>query len=245
MTMTMTTMTTTRWFLPLFLLWACLSLLTNACLVLDLNQVDITNQVLDDSQDLPTVMCNRSICNSAVIQNCPKVKCQGQQVCMNATIQDFTHEVICDGLHACRRTQMVASSAPVEFARNVVCQGSGACDVATIDSNDAQAMDVKCLGSKACRKAKINVGAGTVTCVSGSSKYQACEGSTSITAKCLNCLRNGCGRAINMCKYQTSVDDPFVKCEGTTGACQELITTAQQEEQDELAGGTQDDEDGE
>jgi hypothetical protein len=253
MTMSMST------FLPLFLLWTCLfSFVTNtanACLVLDANDVDITIQVLEDedSDKIPTVICsnngtNRSICNSALIHNCPKVKCLGQEACTGAFIENFTHEVICDGLHACHKTRMVAASGErVEFARNVVCQGSGACNVAIIDSNDAQAMNVVCLGSKACRKANIQTGEGTVTCAAGSTtSYQACEGSSIITAKCLICQENGCGSAINRCKYQTSINDPFVKCEGTVGACQELnntITLAQQEEQDELAGGQQDDQD--
>jgi hypothetical protein len=252
---TMTTMMMTRWFLPLFLLLTFLSLLTNSngCLVLDAHQVDITSSVLDDSesQEIPTVTCtdqgaNRNICHSSLIQNCPKVQCQGQEACANATITNFTHEVICDGLHACHLTQMVAASERVEFARNVVCQGGGACNVAIIDSNNAQAMNVLCLGSKACRKAEITSGEGTVRCTAGSSRYQACEGSTRITAKCLICQENGCdSRAINKCKYQTSANAPFVKCEETVGACEESITTAQQEEQDELAGGKQDDADGE
>jgi hypothetical protein len=163
----------------------------------------------------------------ADIQDCPRVLCDGKAACSFATIHGFTHEVLCTGSHACQRAQMVAAASSVvqdtDFQRNVVCLGSGSCDVANIDYNEAQAMDVYCIGSKACRRAKITAGDGVVTCrdAGKNSQYLACMGNTQITSKCLRCEDRGCKPYINECNYKLSmdIDAHAQKCEGNMGEC--------------------------
>jgi hypothetical protein len=190
------------------------------------------------------------LCDQAVIQGCDRVVCDGKEACHNATILDFTNKVLCSGPHACQRAFIAAASAKVAmtttggyFPPSVVCAGQGSCDVATITNNNNQkvsgstessttestptsqphGVDVLCMGSKACRRAKITVGDGTVTCGEGSSQYHACLGNVQITAKCLLCEDDrGCKPYINECLYRNSSplsDGQAQICVGRMGEC--------------------------
>lgn len=116
--------------------------------------------------------------------------------------------------------------------------------MATIDYNEAQAMNVYCIGSKACRRAQISVGQGMVTCRQSDqvSQYMACSGNTQITAKCLQCEESGCKPYINECQYQPTLEAPSVKCQdGPMGECQaefngSVSGTVSNEEQEEGIG---------
>jgi hypothetical protein len=199
-----------------------------ACTVVK-DGVDITEALVvtdPEMADVLTVNCTGvGVCRLAMIEDCPRVICNGKVACFKATIHGFTHEVLCSGPHACQRTEMVAASTSTsleintEFQRNVVCLGTGSCDVAHIDYLDAQAMNVYCIGSKACRRANIKAGDGMVTCREGSSQYMACMGNTEITSKCLVCGERGCQPYINECSFQSSIDADAQVCEGHMGVC--------------------------
>ena len=262
---------TTLWTTPLLLVVACAILIHSnsiinaadgadaaACSVVK-DGIDMTETFAITDPEMPdvlTVNCTgAAVCKEAMIDNCPRVLCHGKAACYGASINDFTLEVLCSGPHACQRTHMVASSLQeattsieqeFQFQRNVVCLGVGSCDVATIDYNGGQAMDVYCIGSKSCRRAQLTVGDGMVTCrqsAEKTSQYMACMGNTRIQAKCLQCQESGCKPYINECLYRSSVEADAHKCEeGSMGDCpseisdinNELASSA--EEQDEEEG---------
>jgi len=165
----------------------------------------------------------KSKCRDMVITDCPVVRCGETEACNSAQIINFTESVVCLGLHACHRTEMIA--APNEGTQTVRCEGSGACDVAHIIGDTIE--QVTCSGVKACRKVKVE-GSKLVKCHNGSVSAPACEGFATLETNCLYCGKNGCEKHINMCRYKildenSSKDKKYLKCvpETVVGDCPE------------------------
>jgi hypothetical protein len=142
-------------------------------------------------------------CQDAIITDCPVIKCFDNEACNNAQIINFTESILCEGLHACHRTEMLAATTN-ESKQTISCVGSGACDVAQISGENIQ--QVSCSGVKACRKVHIE-GTNLVKCHDGSDHTQACEGFATLETKCLYCGKNGCASHINQCRYKILGDD--------------------------------------
>ena len=99
-----------------------------ACQV-TLNGEDKTNEffVLDSIAGESYVDCmGHSKCRDAVITDCPVIKCFDNEACNFAQIINFTDSVLCEGLHACHRTEMIAAdSTTTDRKPTVSCIGSG------------------------------------------------------------------------------------------------------------------------
>jgi len=171
-----------------------------ACQV-TLNEEDITEEffVEDEVTGEMYVDCmGKSKCKDVVITDCPVVKCYETEACNSAQILNFTDHVLCEGLHACHRTEILAD--PYSTQRQTVsCVGSGACDVAQISGETIE--EVSCTGVKACRKVKVE-GAKLVKCHDGHENTPACEGFATMETNCLYCGNNGCADHVNMCRYK-------------------------------------------
>ena len=169
--------------------------------------------VRDEVTDEMYVDCmDHSKCRDAVITDCPIIKCFDNEACNSAKIINFTDRVICEGLHACHRTEMPAA----DSATDVSCIGSGSCDVAQITGNLEQ---VSCRGVKACRKVNV-IGSKLVKCHQGHERTLACEGFATLETECLYCGKNGCADHINMCRYkiigEETENDKYLKCHPDT-----------------------------
>lgn len=146
-----------------------------------------------------------SKCQQAIITDCPVIKCFDNEACTEAQIINFTEYVLCEGLHSCHRTEMLAAATTNDdIIQTVSCIGSGACDVAQISGENIQ--QVSCSGVKACRKVHIT-GTNVVKCHDGSDRTPACEGFATLETKCLYCGKNGCATHINQCRYKILGDD--------------------------------------
>jgi hypothetical protein len=172
-----------------------------ACQV-TLNGKDKTNEffILDNVTGESYVDCmGRSKCRDAVITDCPVIKCFDNEACSSAQIINFTDSVLCEGLHACHRTEMLAADSITDSEQTVSCVGSGACDVAQIVGENIK--QVTCSGVKACRKVLIQ-GSKLVKCHDGHDTTVACEGFATLETECLYCGKNGCASHINLCRYK-------------------------------------------
>jgi len=191
-----------------------------ACQV-TLNGEDKTNEffVLDDVTGESYVDCmGHSKCRDAVITDCPVIKCFDNEACNSAKIINFTDSVLCEGLHACHRTEMLAADWITDREQTVSCVGSGACDVAQIVGETIK--QVTCSGVKACRKVLIQ-GSKFVKCHDGHENTVACEGFATLETDCLYCGKNGCASHINMCRYKIiggddSETNKYEKCKPET-----------------------------
>jgi hypothetical protein len=182
------------------LLGMTLSSALPACQV-TLNGEDITEKlfVLDDATGEKYVDCmEKSKCRDVVITDCADVRCGGTEACNSAQIINFTESVLCEGLHACHRTEMLAAVIDGQ-QQTVSCLGSGACDVAQISGETIEL--VSCSGVKACRKVFVE-GAKLVKCHDGAENTPACEGFATLETNCLYCGKNGCADHINMCRFK-------------------------------------------
>lgn len=205
-----------------------------ACQVI-LNGEDKTSDffVIDSADDDAYVDCgDHSKCRGAVISDCPVIKCLGSESCTDAEISNFTDSVVCEGVHACHRTEMTAaaSGATIHHEQTVTCIGSGACDVAHIVGNSVDR--VSCNGSKACRKVRIE-GPKLVKCQNGRDGALACDGFATLETKCVYCGAKGCSDHINTCRYKI-IDDiesdsntSYKKCvpEQVVGNCSDELKT--------------------
>lgn len=196
-----------------------------ACQV-TLNGEDKTNEffIIDSIAGESYVDCmGHSKCRDAIITDCPVIKCFENEACNSAQIINFTDSVLCEGLHACHRTEMIgaASTTTANRKQTVSCIGSGACDVAHIVGENLD--QVSCSGVKSCRKVHIE-GAKLVKCHDGHDNSPACEGFATLETECLYCGKNGCADHINMCRYKIigeseseneseSESDRFEKCQ--------------------------------
>jgi len=192
-------------FLPVTTLFAC---------QVTMNDQDVTSEyfILDSIIGESYVNCmGHSKCRDALIVDCPVIKCFDNEACNSAKIINFTDSVLCEGLHACHRTEIIAAPS---FANNnnsipahktttyrkqssVSCIGSGSCDVAQITG----AEEVNFSGVKAGRKAHVR-GSKLVKCHDGHDTSPACEGFATLETECLYCGKNGCADHINMCRYK-------------------------------------------
>lgn len=141
----------------------------------------------------------KSKCRGALITGCPVVKCGDSEACNSAQIIHFTHKVLCEGVHSCHRTEMLAAASDGQQPKNVYCNGAGACDYAHISGDVLE--QVSCSGVNACRKARIE-GTKLVKCHDGSDHTLACEGLSTFETECLYCGKHGCGNHINQCRYK-------------------------------------------
>ena len=194
---------------------------TLACTVV-LDGEDLTDEffVVDPITNEPYVEClGHYSCKDAVITDCPTIKCVENEACYDAQIINFTKSVLCEGAHACHRTEMTAavSDSSSDSHQTVSCQGAGACDVAQITGPLKQ---VSCSGVKSCRKANIK-DSKLVKCHDGKGKSFACEGLATLQTDCLYCGRSGCAGYINMCRYKIIGEndketDKYIKCKPET-----------------------------
>lgn len=193
-----------------------------ACQV-TLNGEDKTSEffVIDSTAGESYVDCmGHSKCRDAIITDCPVIKCFDNEACNSAQIINFTDSVLCEGLHACHRTEMIAAASTTtdqDRKQTVSCIGSGACDVAHIVGENLE--QVSCSGVKSCRKAHIE-GSKLVKCHDGHDGTPACEGFATLETECLYCGKNGCADHINMCRYKIigeseneSESDQYEKCQ--------------------------------
>lgn len=181
-------------------------------------------------------------CRDAVITDCPVVKCFNNEACNSAQIINFTDSVLCEGLHACHRTEIVAAPVTAEdknSARQFVsCVGSGACDVAHIVGNIEQ---VSCTGVKSCRKVHVE-GSRLVKCHDGREQSLACQGFATLETECLYCGKNGCADHINMCRYNILGEDDdtestsYTKCQPESLIGKNCPDGLEAELQSELSG---------
>lgn len=168
-------------------------------------------------------------CQNAIITDCAVIKCFGTEACNLAQIINFTKSVLCEGLHACHRTEMIAAATDDE--KTVSCVGSGACDVAQMSGENLE--QVTCTGHKACRKVVID-GANLVKCHEGSGTSEACSGFATMAVDCLYCGKNGCASHVNQCRYkilgedESERRDEYVKCQPETviGNCPDDLEEA-------------------
>eukprot|EP00535_Pseudo-nitzschia_heimii_P004385 CAMPEP_0197188778 /NCGR_PEP_ID=MMETSP1423-20130617/18479_1 /TAXON_ID=476441 /ORGANISM="Pseudo-nitzschia heimii, Strain UNC1101" /LENGTH=238 /DNA_ID=CAMNT_0042640721 /DNA_START=57 /DNA_END=773 /DNA_ORIENTATION=+ len=177
-----------------------------ACQVTTLDGEDITEKlfVVDDATGEKYVDCmEKSKCRDVEITDCADVRCGGTEACNGARIINFTEKVLCEGLHACHRTEILAAVVDGK-QQTVTCLGSGACDVAQIHGETIEL--VKCSGVKACRKVFVE-GAKLVKCHDGSDNTPACEGFATLETNCLYCGKNGCADHINMCRFKIIGED--------------------------------------
>lgn len=171
-----------------------------ACQV-TMNEKDVTDEyfILDSIAGESYVNCmGHSKCRDAVITDCPVIKCFDNEACNSAKILNFTDSVLCEGLHACHRTEIIAIPNNIRKQPSVVsCIGSGSCDVAQITGAD----EVIFSGVKAGRKAHVQRSK-VVKCHDGNDTSPACEGFATLETLCLYCGKNGCADHINMCRYK-------------------------------------------
>jgi hypothetical protein len=177
-----------------------------ACQV-TLNDQDVTSEyyIIDSISQESYVDCvGHSKCRDALIVDCPIIKCFDNEACNSAKIINFTDSVLCEGLHACHRTEISAptttvpdSSTDRKQSTTVSCIGSGSCDVAQIVGVD----EVNFSGVKAGRKVHVE-GSKIVKCRDGHDRSFACEGFATLETECLYCGKNGCADHINMCRYK-------------------------------------------
>eukprot|EP00536_Pseudo-nitzschia_multiseries_P018236 jgi/Psemu1/293399/fgenesh1_pg.2285_\ len=187
-----------------FLFGMLIPIMSRACHV-SMDGEDKTTEffVVDEVTGEAYVDCiGRSKCRNAIITGCPIVKCGGSEACNEAQIVDFSEKVICEGIHACHRTEM--TSAVEAAVVRVDCIGSLACDVAKISGENLGL--VECKGAKACRKVHIE-GASLVKCHDGSQRTDACEDLATMHTECLYCGYRGCSEYINMCRYKIIGDN--------------------------------------
>jgi len=185
-------------FLPVTTLFAC---------QVTMNDQDVTNDYLifDSIVGESYVNCmGHSKCRDALIVECGVIKCFENEACSSAKIMNFTDSVLCEGLHACHRTEIIAAAPVAPNATttyrkksSVSCIGSGSCDVAQITG----AEEVIFSGVKAGRKTHVQ-GSKLVKCHDGHENTPACEGFASMETECLYCGKNGCADHINMCRYK-------------------------------------------
>jgi len=191
---------------------------TQACKVTLSDGTDVTTKFLitdDDGsserKDKSYIDCvGQSKCRDVVIKNCPSVKCVSNEACMSAKIYNVTRSVLCDGLHACHRTEIRA--APT--TKSVSCIGSESCDVTQVygyveeyDENKPPPasppfFEINCEGVKACRKIHAE-NVGLVKCHGGTNRKPACDSlATFDKVGCLYCGKDGCADHINTCRYK-------------------------------------------
>mmetsp|Transcript_9666 Transcript_9666/g.10847 ORF Transcript_9666/g.10847 Transcript_9666/m.10847 type:complete len:263 (-) Transcript_9666:327-1115(-) len=183
-------------FLPVTTLFAC---------QVTINDQDVTTDYLifDSIVGESYVNCmGHSKCRDALIVECGVIKCFENEACSSAKIINFTDSVLCEGLHACHRTEILAApahNAATTYRKksSVSCIGSGSCDVAQITG----AEEVVFSGVKAGRKTHVQ-GSKLVKCHDGTENAPACEGLTSMETECLYCGKHGCADHINMCRYK-------------------------------------------
>jgi hypothetical protein len=179
-----------------------------ACQV-TLNDQDVTSEyfIIDSISQESYVDCvGHSKCRDALIVDCPVVKCFDNEACTSAKIINFTDSVLCEGLHACHRTEISAASdnnngvidsSTDRKQSTVSCIGSGSCDVAQIVGVD----EVNFSGVKAGRKVHVQ-GSKLVKCHDGHDHSFACEGYATLETECLYCGKGGCADHINMCRFE-------------------------------------------
>jgi hypothetical protein len=205
---------------------------TSGCSVIGLDGTDRSAQLVKEQDDgYFKVECNADTkeCIKATIRGCDVVHCQGVEACEETLMYDIKYMIQCEGFHSCHRTKMMwtpDSGAKEEGDPLIIvnCIGSAACDVAEINKipeNPTIGLNVYCKGTKACRKARIVANQGEVTCKGGDHRYAACEGSTTITAKCLLCgtEEGGCATHINECSFHARMDEETTTCHATNGDC--------------------------
>jgi hypothetical protein len=203
---------------------------TSGCSVLAPDGTDRSAELVTQQDDGTfKVECNAETkeCLKATIRGCDVVHCEGVEACEETVMFDIKVRIQCDGFHSCHRTKMVwtldsTAKKEGEPLTTVNCMGSSACDVAEINKNPENqkiALNVYCQGVKACRKARIVANQGDVVCSGGDNRYAACEGSTTITAKCLMCGTHGCAMHINECSFHAAMDEETTTCLATNGEC--------------------------
>jgi hypothetical protein len=204
---------------------------TSGCSVIGLDGTDRSAQLVKEQDDgYFKVECNADTkaCIKATIRGCDVVHCQGVEACEETLMYDIKVRIQCNGFHSCHRTKMMWT--PDSGAKEegdplitVNCMGSAACDVAEMNKtpeNPTIGLNVYCEGTKACRKARIVANQGDVVCTGGDNRYAACEGSTTITAKCLLCgTVCGCAPHINECSFHARMDEETTTCHATNGDC--------------------------
>lgn len=188
-------------FLPSILVFLSTTTLQHAfaCQV-TLNDQDVTNEfyIIDSISKEPYVDCmGHSKCRDALIVDCPIIKCFDNEACNSAKIVNFTDSVLCEGLHACHRTEISAAASDIVQSTTVSCIGSGSCDVAQIVGVD----EVNFSGVKAGRKVHVQ-GSKLVKCHDGHDRSFACEGFATLETECLYCGKDGCADHINMCRFE-------------------------------------------
>merc|ERR1719464_2716265 len=187
-----------------------------------------------------------SKCRDAVIVNCPVVKCYDNEACNSAKIINFTDSVLCEGLHACHRTEITAAAGTettVEVEEKVKksttfvsCVGSGSCDVAQFDRVD----EITFSGVKAGRKVYVERSK-LVKCRDGQENTMSCDSFATIETECLYCGRNGCANYINTCRYKILDDKQndeirYKKCQPETVIGTNCPDGIEEELQLELSG---------
>ena len=127
------------------------------------NTIGKTSSWTGSGQTSSIIECTEEhSCHNFHIIHCTDIHCVGVEACEGTIIQNFTHRVVCDGLHSCHRAEMESFSAIeddeeedqddtgldthqetadtsiiggnvlVSRRRQVICQGTAACDVAEI-----------------------------------------------------------------------------------------------------------------
>lgn len=188
-----------------------------ACKV-TINDKDMTDELFvvdnsyenNDDKERRYVNCmGRSKCRDAIITNCPRIKCYESEACNNARIIDFTESVLCEGMHACHRTNMTLAAAEktteeTTIKTKVSCIGSEACDVAQISG---EIDEIEFVGVKAGRKVHVE-DAKVIKCRDGHDTNKACDSlATFVNVRCLYCGQNGCSDHINTCRYKFAGGD--------------------------------------
>jgi len=182
-------------FLPVTTLFAC---------QVTMNDQDVTIDYLifDSVVGESYVNCmGHSQCRNALIVDCSVIKCFDNEACTSAKIINFTDSVLCEGLHVCHHTEIIAAPAPktTTYRKKISasCIESGSCDVAQITGAEG----VNFSGVKAGCKTHVQ-GSKLVKCHDGNKNSPACEGFASMETECLYCGQNGCAGHINMCRYK-------------------------------------------
>jgi len=210
--------------------------------------VDESNNDENENENNKYVDCmGHSKCRDAIITNCPRIKCYDSEACNSAVIINFTESVLCEGLHACHRTNMtLAAPAAPEAAKKandkaktkVSCIGSGACDVALILG---EIDEFVFSGVKAGRKVHVE-DAKLVKCHDGHETNVACESlATFLNVQCLYCGKNGCADHINTCRYKlfapgADENAAYEKCQPKSVLGENCPTGLEKELRMELSG---------
>ena len=210
-----------------------LSGVVTGCQVLNAEGLDVTSDVfVEDFANTGHMMVNCTgpmRCKEFQIVGCSQITCSGTEACERTKILQFTHKVLCDGLHGCHQTEIGVEGQDDEnnpMTRYVECQGIYSCEKAIItevSKSDKDDFKVLCSGEKACRKTTISISHGSVTCSNGSSRFEACRGFVGISAPCLYCDNRGCSPYINECRYTDGTNEgKYRSCmaDKENGTCQ-------------------------